>query len=206
MSLATYSDLQASVATWIKRGDLTAIIPDFIKLAEARINRELRTRNMVTRATNAAVDSEFVTVPSDFGAARSIRLSDDPYTVLEYLTPEQMADFRAKTPTGALAAFSVVGGEFWFLPVQSDAASVQLVYYAKVPALSDSATTNWLLTGHPDVYLWGALLEACVYLEDDEQAQKYAAMFSAALDDIRRNSVSDSLGARLTPTPNVQAV
>jgi hypothetical protein len=206
VSLSSYSDLKTSVATWIKRSDQTAIIPDFIKLAEARINRELRTRNMVTRAQNTAVDSEFVTVPSDFGSAKSIRLTDSPYTLLDFLTPEQMADLKATLPSGALRAFSVVGGEFWFLPAPTDAVSVQLVYYAKVPALSDSATTNWLLTNHPDVYLWGSLLEACVFLEDDEQLQKYATLFAAALADIRANSVADSLSARLTPSPNIQVV
>jgi len=207
MSLATYSDLKTSVATWIKRSDLTAIIPDFISLAEARINRELRTRNMVTRTQNTAVDSEFVTLPTDFGGARSARLTTTtPNDFLAFLTPEQMTDYKAQNPTGDLSAYSVVGGEFWFLPAPTDAVTVELIYYAKVPALTDSATTNWLMTNHPDVYLWGALMEATVFLEDDEQTQKYAALFAAGLDDVRRNSVSDSAAARLNPSPNTQVV
>jgi hypothetical protein len=206
MSLGTFADLKASVATWIKRSDLTATIPDFVTLAEARINRELRTRSMVTRAVNTSVDSEFVTAPADFAAAKSIRLSASPYTLLDFLTPEQMSDLKATLPSGDLRAVSVVGGEFWFLPAPTTAVSVQLVYYAKLPALSDSATTNWLLTAHPDVYLWGALLEACVFLEDDEQVQKYAAMFAAALEQVRFNSLTDSLAATLTPSPSGQVV
>lgn len=200
MSLSTYAELKASVAAWIKRGDMAGLIPDFVKLAEARINRELRVRRMVTRAQNASIDAEFVAVPADFGGARSIRLMASPYTQLDFLSPEQIADLRAASPSGDLAAYSVVGGEFWFLPVPASAVAVQLVYYAKVPALSDAAPTNWLLGEHPDVYLWGALLEACVYLEDDEQMQKYAALFAAALNDIRRSSVADSLSAKLAPT------
>jgi len=207
MSLASFTDLKASIATWTKRSDMTAIIPDLITLAEARINRALRTRKQVTRTQNTSVDSEFVTLPSDFGAARAARVTTTtPNDFLDFLTPEQMGDLKATGPTGDLRAYSIVGGEFWFLPVPTVAATVELVYYAKVPALSDVATTNWLLTEHPDVYLWGALMEASIFLEDDENTQKYAALFASALDDIRANSISDSLAATLTPSPSAQVV
>jgi len=206
MAVSTFAELKASVATWIKRSDLTAIIPDFVKLAEARINRELRTRNMVTRAQNTAVDSEFVALPSDFGTARSIRLTASPFTQLQQLTVEAMGDFAAQQPSGALQAFAIVGGEFWFLPAPAASVTVQLVYYAKVPALTDAAPTNWLLASHPDVYLWGALLEAACYLEDDELAATYQTRFAAAVDEIRANSVVDSLSARPTPVAGSGAV
>jgi hypothetical protein len=137
------------VATWIKRSDLTATIPDFVALAEARINRELRTRNMATRAQNASVNSEFVRAERLRRRAKRSGCRPAPYTQLDFLSPEQMADYKATSPTGTLTAFSVVGGEFWFLPVQSTAVAVELSYYAKLPALSDIATTNWLLTSSP---------------------------------------------------------
>jgi len=206
MAFSTFAELKAAVATWIKRSDLTAIIPDFIKLAEARINRELRTRNMVTRSQNAAVDSEFVALPADFGAARSLRLAASPYTVLQQLTPEAMADLVAQRPSGTLQAFSIVGGELWFVPAPATAVTVLLTYYAKVPALSDAAPSNWLLASHPDVYLWGALLEATVYLEDEEQASTYQGRFAAAIEEIRANSVMDSLSARPSPVAGTGAV
>lgn len=199
MSLAAYADLQAAVAAWIKRADLASLIPDFIALAEARINRELRVRGMVAEAS-ASIATEFAAVPADFAAARSVRLTASPFTRLDFLSPEQMADFAARRPTGTVAAFSVVGDQFWFLPAPAAPVDVRLTYYARVPALSDAAPSNWLLHRHPDAYLRGALLEACLYLEDEEQAQKYAALFAAALGDVRANSVGDSLSAKLTPS------
>lgn len=201
MALSTYAELQTSVATWIKRSDLTSLIPDFITLAEARINRDLRVLNMVTQATSS-ITTEFAAVPTDFRLARSIRLVASPYTRLDYLTPEAMADYAETLPTGDLAAFSVVGDQFWFLPAPSEAVSVKLTYYQKVPALSASATSNWLLASHPDAYLWGTLLEACVYLEDEEQVQKYDALFSAAMAEIRANSTSDAMPAKFGPAPS----
>jgi hypothetical protein len=55
------------------------------------------------------------------------------------------------------------------------------MYYAKIPTLSDSVTTNWLLTYHPDIYLYGALLHSAPYLKEDERASTWAALYSAAV-------------------------
>ncbi len=65
MALTTYTELKASIADWLNRTDLTTTIPDFISLAEAQIERTLRTRQMIVRA-NASFDSEYGAVPADF--------------------------------------------------------------------------------------------------------------------------------------------
>jgi hypothetical protein len=49
MALSTYTDLQASVVLWaLRTGDseFTAQVPDFITLAEKRMNRRLRLAEM----------------------------------------------------------------------------------------------------------------------------------------------------------------
>ncbi len=47
MALTTYNELKTSVGDWLNRTDLTTVIPDFIALAEAQIERQLRTRQMI---------------------------------------------------------------------------------------------------------------------------------------------------------------
>jgi len=42
--ITTYAELQTSIATWLVRDDLTAIIPDFITLAESKFKRDIRVR------------------------------------------------------------------------------------------------------------------------------------------------------------------
>ncbi len=64
MALTTYTELKASVADWLNRTDLTSVVPDFIALAEAQIERTLRTRQMIVRAT-ASIDTEYSAVPAD---------------------------------------------------------------------------------------------------------------------------------------------
>ena len=51
MSLSNYTGLKASIADFLNRDDLTAVIPDFITLAEAQINRDIRHFKMEARSS-----------------------------------------------------------------------------------------------------------------------------------------------------------
>ena len=51
MGLTNYADLQATIAQYLARSDLTDQIPTFIRLAEDRLRRELRIRPMLKVAT-----------------------------------------------------------------------------------------------------------------------------------------------------------
>ena len=75
------------------------------------------------------------------------------------------------------------------MPTPDGEQSAILMYYAKIPTLSDSAETNWLLTHHPDIYLYGALLHSAPYLKEDERAQTWAALYTAAV--VRVNNASN---------------
>jgi hypothetical protein len=67
-----------------------------------------------------------------------------------------------------------------------------LTYYAKLAKLSNSVTTNWLLTSSPDVYLYGSLLQAAPYLQDDARIQVWATLYERALNDLQ---TADDRGA-----------
>jgi hypothetical protein len=71
MAIATYADLQTSIENFLARTDLTAQIPDFIKLAEARMSRELETRSQEKRATASTVaGNEYIALPVDMREVR----------------------------------------------------------------------------------------------------------------------------------------
>ena len=114
MALGTYSGLQASVADYLARSDLSSQITDFIALAEAKFQRRFKS----------------------------------------------------------------------------------------VTSLSVSNTTNWLLTAHPDAYLYGSLLEAAPYLMDDARLAMWATALERVLAEIRHPDSSANLtsyaGIKLT--------
>ena len=48
--------------------------------------------------------------------------------------------------------------------------TVELVYFARIPALTAAQPVNWLITKAPDVYLYGVLLEAMLFQKDEASA------------------------------------
>ena len=193
MALSTYTELKTSIGDWLNRADLTSVIPDFISLAEAQVERTLRTRQMIVRA-NASFDAEYGAVPSDFLETKSLKLtSTNPQTPLEFLSIDALDNKAAEyTGSGKPRFFGVVGGQFRIVPTPDATYTTELTYYAKLTKLSSSVATNWLLTSNPDIYLYGALLQAAPYLQDDARIQTWATLYERALND---SQTADDRGA-----------
>jgi hypothetical protein len=193
MALSTYTELKASVADWLNRTDLTSVIPDFIALAEAQIERTLRTRQMIVRAT-ASIDTEYSAVPADFLETKSIKLNTNPVTALTFESVDALDSLKSTTyiSAGKPQYFSIVGGQVRVLPVPDSTYTAELIYYAKLSKLSGSNATNWLLTQAPDVYLYGSLMQAAPYLKDDSRVAVWAAIYTRGLEELQ---VADDRGA-----------
>ena len=88
MALTNYADLKATIAKYLARDDLTDVIPDFIVLAENRLRRELRIRQMLTvaTATTTGGDSK-LGLPSDFLEMRDIHVASVPVGSMSYEAP-----------------------------------------------------------------------------------------------------------------------
>lgn len=202
MAIGTYAQLQTAVASWLARDDLTAQIPDFIALCEAKLNRDLRCNQMEKRATalvNTASDEpEFIALPLDFQTMRRVRLNGvTGKPRLQFMAGAQADEYR--TSLGDVAGrpqkFTIFGDEMELIPTPDDAYTLEMVYRASIPALSDSDTTNWLLTFAPDIYLYGALLESAPYLKEDSRIQTWAAGFSYALDSLNKLAMDQTFNA-----------
>jgi hypothetical protein len=193
MALTTYTELKTSIGDWLNRSDLTTAIPDFISLAEAQIERTLRTRQMIVRA-NASFDAQYGAVPSDFLETKSLKLtSTNPQTPLQFLSIDALDNEAANyTASGKPKFFGVVGGQFRIVPTPDANYTTELTYYAKLTKLSSSVASNWLLTSSPDIYLYGALLQAAPYLQDDARIQTWATLYERALNDLQ---TADDRGA-----------
>lgn len=199
MAITTYATLVTAVENWLARSDLSDRIPEFIALAEAKFNRVLLHPGMETRST-AVVDTgsdepEFLSLPGDFQTMRRVRLSSvTGKPALLYLSQTQMADYRYSTDniTGQPVYYSIMGSEIELAPTPNDDYTLEMVYRAYIPALSASNTTNWLLTLAPDLYLYGALLEAAPFIKDDERLPVWASAVSTVIDQL------NTLGHRQT--------
>ena len=208
MALDTYSNLQTGIANFLNRADLTSAIPDFITLAEAQMLRRLGEawqngrmlpRKMAARTT-VTINAEYVNLPADF--LGPLALSIDAQAVqLAYLKPDSLAREKARRGTNPISGvpifYSIVGSQFQFLPAPDQSYSGSLTYWQKFSALSGGNPSNWVLADHPDVYLYGALLQSAPYLMDDERSAMWANFFATAVEDLLSSEPLPNDGAML---------
>lgn len=185
MALANFTDLKTSVASWLHRTDLTAIIPDLITSAESRLNRALRLSQMETEgALVGVVSSPFVALPSTIQTPIALWITNyNPRDKLTYLQPQ---DLPYDTATGYPIYWTIDGSNIKFNKPLDLAYAITLRYYQRLQ-LSDAAPTNFLLTNNPDLYLYAVLMESAAYVEDLEKINVWAAKYSAALNEVLNN-------------------
>lgn len=162
-----YSDLQTQIATWLVRDDLTAQIPQFISLAENRLNRVLFVPERETVSTSTAT-GEKLALPADFWGMRSIYVDASPRQTLAQMSLAEMRNQYRFGVTGTPTHYAIEANELVFAPTPATDTNLVLNYWATIPALSDDAPTNWLLTAYPDLYLAASLVEAYVRLRDND--------------------------------------
>lgn len=178
MAISTFAELQTAVSNWSDGVIPTAIIPDLIALAEARFNRTLFLPQSETTATATAAQA--LSFPTDFRQLRAIYLDTFPRAQLEQVSPSTLRASYDTEQTGIPRVFAIQDDQIFLGPSPDDTSvNVEIVYYAKIPALSVSNTTNWLLTDAPDVYLYATLLQGKAYVRDDDAI----ALWKAALDE-----------------------
>lgn len=195
MTLATYAELQSAVADFLNRDDLTAAIPSFIRLAESRIDRELRHWRMEKRSV-ADLDTQYSAIPTDFLQPIRLQITTLPTNEVAPISTAQMLDLRGdrNDQTGKPTHYALTAGSLELFPTPDVAYQSSFVYYGRVPALSGSNTTNWLLTEAPDVYLYGALLHSAPYLKDDPRIAVWEGMFATGIGTLNTSSSDAKYG------------
>lgn len=200
MAITTFSELKTAIADTLNRSDLTSTIPNFIALCEANCSRVLRTRDQRTRNTSYTISGEYTAVPATLREVVKLKItSTSPSRPLGYRTPEQMDDESSADAdvAGEPNWYTIEGGYLRVQPAPGTSYTAELVYYAGLTALSDSNTYNWLLTKHPDAYLYGSLIHSAPYLKDDERIAIWGALFDAAIKNIEMEDQRGSVGQKL---------
>ena len=200
MALNTYANLQTAVIAALHRSDLTANVPDFITLAEDKLNKRLRIRAMRQRVTSS-VSTEYVSLPSGFLSIANIQVNTNPRTRLEYATPEWLdLNYGSTSVTGEPKFYTLVGGEIQLAPAPDTSYTLEIDYYKALDLATD--LTNWVLSNAPRCYYYGALMEAAGFLVNDKRVPLWGTMLESALKEVEAADSSDeypSYGLQIRP-------
>jgi len=194
MSLDTYTGLKASIASTLNKTNLTASIPDFITLAEAVMAREITSIGRVDNYADVEIGEDGWRLPCSADEIASVTYAGNPLT---YLSPDRVGEVVSTNP-----GFYTVDGQVLRL---APTGTVTIRLTKSFCPLSASVPYNWLLREHPDVYLYGALLQAAPFLRDDERIPVWRSFFIDAINSINQREIRRQIGGVLRvqsgPTP-----
>ena len=202
MAVDTFAKLQSAIADTVNRDDLAADVTNFSPAQiEGAIKRAIEysthslNRNIVARggikhmetvtALTTVSGTETLTFPTDFAGVRTFYLNNSGIVILEFVDPTTLWTQYPSSTTGQPLKYTLIGTNTAYLrPVPDAAYTTRLVYYAQIPALSDSATSNWVLVNAPDVYIGQAMVELCIYLENDDRLQYWKGYTDEKINDL----------------------
>jgi hypothetical protein len=189
MALATYTELQTAIGDTLNREDLSAVIPTFIRMAESRIDREVRHWRQEKRSV-AALDAQFSALPGDFLQPIRLQITDGPTSDVTPLSTAQMLQMRYDRGDlpGRPVHYAVTAASLEMYPTPDAPYNSEMVYHGRVTPLSATDPVNWLLTEAPDVYLYGALVHSAPYLKDDARIQIWEALFAQGISNLNMSS------------------
>ena len=191
MAFTTYSELKTTVANYLGRSDLTTAIPDFIRLAETRLQRELRTRQMLKSATATMTGADStVGLPTDFLEMRDLYVVGNPRVPLNYLSPSAFSRDARADESGKPFYYTIIGSEMQFAPVPDSGYTLDMLYYYKPTVLSDSNSSNVFLANYPDALLYGTLAQAEPYLMNDSRIATWAGLYDSCIELIKTSDDS----------------
>jgi hypothetical protein len=202
MSLTNQPDLMTAMQNWLQRTDIAPLFVDFVTLFESEANRRLRVRQQETTVPLTPALGVFA-LPADYLMWRRVTWTGNPRRELSYVEPSWMQSAYPNAPTDLPSVFTIEGGNIKMMPTDATNTVVELVYWAKIPALTPTAPTNWLMTAHPDIYLFGALTEASAYAVNDVVAlwkSRRDELFDE-IDKLDKRSRGPSAVRVMSPTP-----
>ena len=180
-----YTDLKAEIAEFLNRDDLTSIIPTFISLAEAEFQRVIRHWKMEQRATGQQTGGDqYMQIPADWLETIRMHIVGSGTSAITMQSRAAIADIRAKNEdvsTKAPYYYCHADSQFELYPTPAEDTDIELLYYQKIPVLSASNATNWLLDEAPDLYLYGALKHSAPYLAEDARVAVWKDLYSEAV-------------------------
>lgn len=186
MSLDTYAGLKASIASTLNKTNLTASIPDFITLAEAMMRREITSVGHVDNYADVEIDDDGWVLPCNADEVASVVYDGCPLT---YLSPDRIGEVTRTNP-----GYYTIDGKTLRV---SASGTVTIRLKKTFCPLSASVSVNWLLRDHPDVYLYGALMQAAPFLRDDERIPVWGQFFSNAIQSINKREIRRQTGGVL---------
>jgi hypothetical protein len=178
MTLANLGELRGAIEDTLARNDLQSLFPGAVRKFESRFNVSVRIAEMEVAAT-LDVTNGVATLPSEFLELRNVQ-------------------GQTSNPT-----YYLDGNRIVFTSNAPD--TVDVLYYARLPALVNDSDSNWLLLGYPHLYEYGVAAELGIPLQDGSIVQLNMGLYKEALAELKDADLGRRWGGAsivlTSPTP-----
>lgn len=169
----------------------------FILMAEARINRGLKTANQTHRIfTKTVYGREFYTLPSDYNGMRSVHFNTGEVDAegsqakqLYYATPEQIVDLQENSPITDVYYYTILNDQLQLHSTLPGNGTIEMVFFRKVPNLNSENKTNWISINDPDIYLSGICAEIELFAKNYDSASLWDSRMTRAIGELEINDI-----------------
>jgi hypothetical protein len=182
-AFTSYDNLKTNIADYLARSDLTEKIPMFVSLAEKRLNRDLRLRQMLQQSTYSLTSGYKVPTPTDFLEMKDIHIDANPVVNLNFKTVSQFYRLGTSSSTGQPINYTLVSDNFVLAPRPTGSSTINMTYY-KIPKVLS------------DLLLYASLVESAPFLMNDERLQTWEALYTRGLTSITKSDEQSEFPAQ----------
>lgn len=185
-----YASLQTAVTDYLAKSNLSTFVPNFIQNWEEKFLRQPKNfgRWMET-SLNSAIASSVLAVPSAYLGLKYAYVDGSPASRLDRVSLNQL---YGTYPRGGDSArprwISRDTSNFVFGPIPDSDYTIKGVYWAKptlIRSFASDAAAHWIIVNAPDLALYGALIEAQPFLQNDKRIPTWQGFYDRALQNYR---------------------
>lgn len=203
MTISTYSELQTAANAYAERSDAAALVKEWIALGEKKLNRKLGAIEVDTTLTGT-LDSRRIDLSAySIVSPVALFLAESGQDEVEIRLMQDAFPYLSASGRPTKAGFEgTVAIRLNYLDFDRPLNAAYPFRFRNRQrfALSDSVTTNWLLTNHEDVYLAATMMWGAAYREDGPKAAEWSALLREEIPDIR-NIIAESKRGMLEVDP-----
>ena len=197
-----YNSLIEDMQTYMLRTDqpYLAKIPQLIQQGIIRIYNNAKDIGFELYYTvNLAANNFLIDKPAKWQETISLSIVDAngnkgllqerTYEYCKTYLPKANITGIPKYYTDSLVASNSSSYSNWLIAPAADANYVVNVIYLGIPEFNNANQTNFLTQRYPNLLLYSCLMEACLFLDNEEKRNKYEMMFGKELETINRMNV-----------------
>lgn len=190
----TYDSLVSTIEQYLERNDAAVVsqIPVFITLAEFEIAQQIKTLGQIEVAQGVmSIGNPVVQKPARWRKTVSMSVTVSGEKIPVFLRKyEYLTNYNAEAPSGQPLYYGDYDYDNFFIsPIPDQAYPFEVLVYQRLQPLSSTNQTNWITNNAPNAILFGALLQAVIYLKDDAR-QIFQQKYDMALQSLKNEDMT----------------